>query len=453
MEDLELKKLNRIEGRPFEAKRKRRKRVLLSGSFLVGLFSLIYFLVLPSAPPPPPGTPPASIPPASQESPFHTLEGEVRDRSTLFQSLSEKRIPLRWIDLIISKLKPYVNFRKMKGGTYQFIADVKGELVKFIYEVSPTEIYEIEKDSEGYVAQRKRVLLDRHLARVVGEIHSSLFEAMEAAGEQDPLTIAFAEILAWEVDFYKDVREGDRFKVVVEKVYKGEQFIQYGAIHAVEYQRGERIIRGIRYKDVYYNEKGISLRRAFLKAPLRFNRISSKFSWARKHPILGGTRPHLGIDYAAPPGTPIWAVAEGTVTFCGWDTGFGNQVILRHMNGYMTYYGHLSAFGSGIKKGARVGQKQIIGYVGSTGLSTGPHLDYRVAQNGQFRNPLKEVFPTGLPIEKGEMEAFHKTRDGMWGLLQGDSPYWKRIEDGNDKKTEGGEWGEYGGEKKDSHRG
>ena len=453
MEDLELRKLNRIEGRPFEAKRKRRKRILLSGAFLGGLFFLIYFLVLPSIPPPPSEPPPASIPPTSRESPLHTLEGELRDRSTLFQSLSENHIPLRWIDLIISKLKPYVNFKKMKGGTYQFITDVKGELVKFIYEVSPTEIYEIEKDSEGYVAQRKRVLLDRHLVKVVGEIHSSLFEAMEAAGEQDPLTIAFAEILAWEVDFYKDVREGDRFKVVVEKVYKGDQFIQYGTIHAVEYQRGERIIRGIRYKDGYYNEKGISLRKAFLKAPLRFNRISSKFSWARKHPILGGTRPHLGIDYAAPPGTPIWAVAEGTVTFCGWNTGFGNQVILRHMNGYMTYYGHLSGFGSGIKKGARVGQKQIVGYVGSTGLSTGPHLDYRVAQNGQFRNPLKEVFPTGLPIEKGEMEAFHKTRDGMWDWLQGGLPYWKRIEDGNDKKTEGGEWGEYGGEKKDSHRG
>jgi murein DD-endopeptidase MepM/ murein hydrolase activator NlpD len=211
--------------------------------------------------------------------------------------------------------------------------------------------------------------------------------------------------------------------VVVEKVYKGDQFIQYGPIRAVEYQRGERIIRGIRYKEGYYNEKGISLRRAFLKVPLRFNRISSKFSRARKHPILGGVRPHFGVDYAAPPGTPIWAVADGTVTSCGWSGGFGNQVILRHMNGYTTYYGHLSGFGPGIRKGARVRQKQIIGYVGSTGLSTGPHLDYRVAKDGQFRNPLREMFPKGLPIEKGEMESFHQTRDEMSGWLQGDSPY------------------------------
>jgi murein DD-endopeptidase MepM/ murein hydrolase activator NlpD len=376
----------------------------------------------------------------------------VKERSTLFQSLSEKDVPLRWIDLIISKLKPYVNFKKIKGGTYRLISDVEGELVKFIYEASPTEIYQIEKDSEGYAVQRKKVPLESHLVKVVGEIHSSLFEAMEAAGEQDLLTLAFAEILAWEIDFYKDVREGDRFKVVVEKLYKGDQFIQYGPIRAVEYQRGERIIQGIRYKEGYYNEKGISLRRAFLKVPLRFNRISSKFSRARKHPILGGVRPHYGVDYAAPPGTPIWAVADGTVASCGWNGGFGNQVILRHMNGYMTYYGHLSGFAPGIRRGARVGQKQIIGYVGSTGLSTGPHLDYRLAKDGKFRNPLKEVFPAGLAIEKGEMETFHQTRDEMSGWLQGDSPDRKRMEDEDDKKAEGGEWGQYGAEEKDSHR-
>jgi murein DD-endopeptidase MepM/ murein hydrolase activator NlpD len=431
MEPLELKKLNRSGGRPFEAKRRRRKWMLLSGSFLVGLFFLIYFLVLPSPPPPAPASPPAPTPPTAQDPALRTIEGDVKERSTLFQSLLEKHIPLRWIDLIISKLKPYVNFKKMKGGTYQFTSDMKGELVKFVYEASPTEIYEIEKDSEEYVARRKKVPLESRLAKVVGEIRSSLFEAMEAAGEQDLLTIAFAEILAWEIDFYKDVREGDRFKVVVEKVYKGGQFIQYGPIRAVEYQRGERIIQGIRYKEGYYNEKGISLRRAFLKVPLKFSRISSKFSRARKHPILGGVRPHYGVDYAAPPRTPIWAVADGTVTSCGWSGGFGNQVTLRHMNGYITYYGHLSGFGPGIRRGARVSQKQIIGYVGSTGLSTGPHLDYRLAKDGQFRNPLREIFPTGHPIEKGEMETFHQTRDEMSEWLQGDSPYWKKIEDGD----------------------
>ena len=430
---MELKRKDRFTWRPFEAQRKRRKWILLSGSFLVGLSLLIYFFVFPSTPPPPSATPPAPLPPTTQEPQLHTIEGDVKEQGTLFQSLSKRGISLRWIDLIISKLKPHVNFRKIKGGTYRFITDVKGELVKFIYEASPTEIYEIEKDSEGYIAQRKRIPLETRLTKVVGEIHSSLFEAMDAIGEQDSLTIAFAEILAWEIDFYKDVREGDRFKVVVEKIYKADQFIQYGTLHAVEYQRGEKIIRGIRYKEGFYNENGVSLRKAFLKAPLRFNRISSRFSRARKHPILGGMRPHYGVDYAAPPGTPIWAVADGTVTSCGWNGGYGNQVILRHKNGYMTCYGHLSGFGPGMRRGVGVKQKQIIGYVGSTGLSTGPHLDYRLVKDSQFRNPLKETFLPGEPIEKKEMEMFGKKREEMSVWLQGESPYSRKVEEGENK--------------------
>jgi murein DD-endopeptidase MepM/ murein hydrolase activator NlpD len=429
MRNLEFKKLNRLNWRPFVAPKKRMKRILLSGSFLVGLFFLIYVFIPPSPPPPPPADPNPSPPPL-QEPQLYTIEGDVKEPGTFFQSLSKKDIPLRWIDLIISKLKPYVNFRKIKGGTYRFITDVKGELVKFIYEVSPKEIYEIEKDSQGYVVQRKKVLLETHLAKVVGEIRSSLFEAMDVIGDQDSLTIAFAEILAWEIDFYKDVREGDRFKVVVEKIYKADQFLEYGTIHAVEYQRGEKIIRGIRYKNGYYNDRGISLKKAFLKAPLRFNRISSKFSRARNHPILGGVRPHYGVDYAAPSGTPIWAVADGTVTSCGWNSGFGNQVILHHTNGYTTYYGHLSRFGPGIRKEAKVKQQQTIGYVGSTGLSTGPHLDYRLKKENQFRNPLKEKFIPGDPIEKKEMEMFVKKRDERLVWLQGEFPYSKKVEEG-----------------------
>jgi murein DD-endopeptidase MepM/ murein hydrolase activator NlpD len=334
----------------------------------------------------------------------------------------DQSIPLDQIEMIVSKLKPHVNFKKIRGGTYRLLADVKGELVRFVFEASPTEVYEIEKDSQGYSARKKEVLLEKKWVKVVGEIRSSLFEAIDAIGEQDQLVIAFAEILAWEVDFYKDVREGDRFKVVVEKVYKGDQFIQYGSIYAVEYQSGEKKITGIEYQGEYYNEDGVSLRKAFLKAPLRFNRISSRFSRARRHPILGGIRPHFGVDYAAPAGTPIWAVADGTVYSCGWNNGFGNQVVLRHPNGYKTYYGHLSRYGRGIRKGAHVRQKQVIGFVGSTGLSTGPHLDYRLAKDGIVRNPLKVSFPAGTPIRKEEMENFRKRRDEIVAWLQGDTP-------------------------------
>ena len=424
--DVELRR-DRSHWRSPGAQRKRRKRVLFLGAFSIGLLLLICFFVFSSQPVPPPAELSRSIHETPKEEHLQIIEGEVKERNTLFKSLAEKKIPLQWIHLVISKLKPYVNFKKIKGGTYRFIGDVKGELVKFVYEAGPTEIYEIERDHQGYIAKRKQVVLQTRLVKVGGEIHSSLFEAMDAVGEGDPLTIAFADILAWEIDFYKDVREGDRFKVVVEKVYKGDQFIQYGPIHAVEYQRGERIYKGIRYQGDYYNENGISLRKAFLKTPLRFNRISSRFSQARKHPIMGGVRPHLGVDYAAPIGTPIWAVADGTVVLCGWNGGFGNQVILRHPNGYVTYYGHLSRYGHGIRKGARVAQKQIIGYVGSSGLSTGPHLDYRLAKGGRLRNPLKECFPAGVPIGKEGTEAFQKRRDEMIAWLQGNTHYQKVI--------------------------
>ena len=196
----------------------------------------------------------------------------------------------------------------------------------------------------------------------------------------------------------------------------------------MEYLRGEKIIRGFLYKNDYYDETGDSLRRAFLKAPLRFNRISSRFSQERKHPILGGVQPHYGVDYAAPTGTPVWAVADGVVISMGWSPGFGKQVILRHANGYKTYYGHLSRYGIGIRMGKRVQQKEMIGYVGSTGLSTGPHLDYRLNKDGRFRNPLKEVFPAGYPLGKEETEKFHQKRDEVLAWLANEVPVQRKVE-------------------------
>src|SRR4030066_2122935 len=265
------------------------------------------------------------------------------------------------IERIVSTLKPFLDFKKLKGGQFRFIADEKGELVRFIFEAGPTEVYEIEKGLAGYIARRKEVPLETHLVKVEGVIRSSLFEAMEATGDKEQLVISFAEILAAEIDFYKDVREGDRFQMVVEKVYKEKEFIRYGPIHAVEYRRGEKVIQGIHFQGDFYNEKGLALKKAFLRSPLRFTRISSRFSRARKHPILGGLRPHYGIDYAAPTGTPIWAVADGTVVSVGWGGGFGKQVILQHKNGYRTHYGHLSGYGPGIKKGQHVTHKRDIG--------------------------------------------------------------------------------------------
>ena len=384
------------------------------------------------------GTPPSVLPPEKkggeessprpqQEPEGVTLEGKMEANQNFAQALTKMKIGGPWVQLIIAQLRPHVNFRKMRGGTFRFIGDKDGNLLKFTYEAGPTEIYEVVKGPQGYTATRIEVPLETRLVKVVGEIRSSLFEAMDSAGEQDALTLDLAEILAWEVDFYKDVREGDRFKVVVDKLYKGDEFIRYGLIHAVEYLGEEKNVKGIWYREGYYDEKGISLKKAFLKAPLRFNRISSRFSQSRRHPILGGMRPHLGTDYAAPVGTPVWSVGDGTVVSCGWNGGYGRQVVLRHMNGYRTYYSHLSHFGPGIRAGRAVKQKQIIGYVGSSGLSTGPHLDYRLEKNGQFRNPLKETFPAGVPLGKSELEEYHKQKEEGLAWLQGDVPWQQTL--------------------------
>lgn len=321
---------------------------------MILIFSFFYFLFIPNA--------------FSSEPQFQVNKGSINEGDTFSQSLLEKKISLPWIKLIVSKLGPFINFKAIKGGTYQIIKDEKGELVRFIYEISPTEIYEIEKTPEGeYLARKKEPPLETYLVRVEGEISYSLYDSMKRAGEGNGLVLAFVEVLAWQVDFSRDGRKGDRFKVLVEKLYKGNQFIDYGNIHAVEYQSEKRVIRGIRFKNNYYDERGNSLGKAFLKDPLRSNYISSGFNRKRKHPVMGGIEPHLGIDYAAPIGTPVWAIANGMVILCGWVEGYGNQVIIRHPNGYISQYSHLSRFGPGIKENKHVEQKRVIGYVGSTG--------------------------------------------------------------------------------------
>jgi murein DD-endopeptidase MepM/ murein hydrolase activator NlpD len=383
---------------------------------MILIFSAFYLLFIPNA--------------FSLESQLQSVEGTIKGGETFSQSLTKKKISMKWVNLIVSKLRPYVDFRRIKGGeSYQLIVDETGELIKFVYEISATEVYEIEKDPEGeYIAKKKEVPLDIYLIKAEGEIYSSLGRAMKEVGEHWSLATAFAEVLAWEMDFSQDVKRGDRFKVVVEKIYKGDEFIRYGTIYALEYQSGKKIIRAIRFKNRYYDEKGHSLDKAFLKMPLRYNYISSGFNRNRRHPIMGGVHPHLGIDYAAPIGTPVWSVADGVVDSAGWVEGYGKQVVIRHPNGYMSYYSHLSKYGPEIKVGKRVEQKQIIGYVGSTGFSTGPHLDYRLSRNGQFINPLKEVFPVGRPVGKNNKEAFLKRRDEVSAWLNEEPPFRRRHE-------------------------
>jgi murein DD-endopeptidase MepM/ murein hydrolase activator NlpD len=234
---------------------------------------------------------------------------------------------------------------------------------------------------------------------------------MDVLGELDQLVLDFADIFSWEIDFNSETHPGDRFQMVVEKYYAGQTFVKYGRILCAEYKSTSKQSQGIYFQPPggrgdYYTPEGQSLRKALLRSPLKFTRISSRYSKSRPHPILGIRRPHYGVDYAAPEGNPVWAIANGTVVFCGWNGGYGKHIIIKHPKGYKSMYGHLSRFAPGLRNGKSVRQKQIVGYVGSSGLSTGSHLDFRLLKNNAFRNPLREISPHAAPLRPDQMAVF-----------------------------------------------
>jgi murein DD-endopeptidase MepM/ murein hydrolase activator NlpD len=339
---------------------------------------------------------------------------DLRRGDTLVRALQREGIPAKVGHDIASALAGEgVNLRKLRprhGLAIEWTLD--GQPKKLHYEPSPWLGYAVLSTEDGWKVERAETRPDVRIEAVHGEVRSSLFEAVETTGESAQLVIDLAEIFSSDFDFTADTRSGDRFRLLVEKRYAADTFVDYGRILVAQYMSDGRTLTGVgveggaRGRYTFYDPAGRSLRKSFLKSPLPFSRITSGFTYARPHPILGGTRPHLAIDYGAPVGTPVWAVADGSVSAAGWKGGNGISVTLRHRSGYSTMYNHLSKLGPGVRVGARVSQKQVIGYVGSTGLSTGPHLDYRIAKNGQFVNPLSEKFIPGEPIPAAERGAF-----------------------------------------------
>ncbi|MDD2419125.1 MAG: peptidoglycan DD-metalloendopeptidase family protein [Bacteroidales bacterium] len=240
-------------------------------------------------------------------------------------------------------------------------------------------------------------------------INSSLWNDVSDAGMNPLLALRLSEIYAWSVDFF-GLRKGDSFKVLYEELYVGDQFFDIGTIHSAVFRHAGKDYDAFRFIQdqipQYWNEKGENLKKAFLKAPLSFTRISSGFSYARRHPVTRVVRPHTGIDYAAPTGTPVMSIGDGVVTQRAYTRGGGNQVKIRHNSTYTTAYLHLSRFAKGLSVGKRVRQGEVIGYVGSTGLSTGPHLDFRVWKNGSPINPLRMESPPADPLKEENKELF-----------------------------------------------
>jgi murein DD-endopeptidase MepM/ murein hydrolase activator NlpD len=389
---------------------------LLGGVLLLGKFLI---LTIPEKSPPAetrrtPVIQQLTLPPP----PDRILAGKISKGQSLSNALRAQDLPADLAEAICRHLQPLVNFRKIKpGDTFEVRLRPDGGFAGFTFSSGPLDIYQLTPASSGeWIALKKDVPVEKYWVRVSGEISSSLFEAMDQLGEGDALIMDFADIFAWEIDFHSDPQPGDRFAIVVEKYYVQDTFVKYGRILYAEYQSEDRKHQAFFFgppgeRGDYYTPKGESLRKALLRSPLKFTRISSGYSKSRRHPILGGNRPHLGVDYAAPPGSPVWAVADGTVVFCGWNGGYGKQIVIRHPKGYQSMYGHLSSFARGMKKGKAVQQKQIIGYVGSTGLSTGPHLDFRLLKNGVYRNPLKEMSPRAASLTRERMTEFQKAME------------------------------------------
>jgi murein DD-endopeptidase MepM/ murein hydrolase activator NlpD len=378
---------------------------------------------------------------APPESLLDVTRGTLEAGQSLAGALAEAGVTPDVVHVITRELRPLFDFRRAQPGhRFRLVRTPEGEMVEFRYEVSDIDRYvlrRVEKlQHDGVLvhewqAAREEAELEPRVARIAGVVSTSLHEAIVALGERGQLANDFSEIFAWDVDFSRNVQPGDEFNILYERLYlkdeeDGERYVGPGKILAARYTGAAGDFSALYFEPEeghggYYRPDGSSVERQFLKAPLRYSRISSIYTQARRHPILNVTRPHQGIDYAAPRGTPLWAVADGKVIYRGWAGGFGNLIKVRHNNGYISYYAHLSRFAKGLKVGQTVSQKQVIGYVGATGLATGPHVCFRIAKDGHYVNPAKVYTPAGDPIPAEDQEEFHDQRDLLLAELGGSS--------------------------------
>lgn len=347
---------------------------------------------------------------------YECVEGKIAGGSYFGKLMnSDLGVPMARVNRLAAADSVF-DVRKMRAGNaYRayYTRDSLRRLDYVVYDENRVSSIVFRVDTLPMVWRYNRPVEIRRMA-ADATIESSLWNDMQKAGASPLVILSLSDIYAWTVDFF-GIQPGDRFRVLYdERVCEGE-VIAIDTVRYAEYIRGENVMPAIMFNqkdtgNVYWNEKGESLRRAFLKAPLEFKRISSTFTMHRKHPVHGDVRPHTGVDYAAPTGTPVHAVGDGTVISVGWGGGGGNTVKIRHNSVYTTAYLHLSKYGPGIKAGVRVTQGQVIGYVGMTGTATGPHLDYRVWKNGTPINPLTMEAPPAVPIREEYKAALDSVR-------------------------------------------
>jgi len=316
---------------------------------------------------------------------------------------------------VLKASKGIFNLNRLQSGSLVKMAfNDERRFSRLEYEIDDRRLLLVDVHRPDSVTARIDEVDYQYSSRLVsGEIRSSLYQALQDNNEHMEIAYMLSEIFAWQIDFSTDLRKGDYFRAIVEEYWGRDEKTKLNTILAAEFYNNGKLYQAFRYVDPdgrvdYYDGTGTSVRRKFLKSPLKYKRISSRFSRRRFHPILKIYRPHLGVDYAAPVGTPVVSVGDGEVILAGWNGGFGNCVKVRHNGIYQTIYGHLRSFARGIRRGARVKQGQVIGYVGSTGLSTGPHLDFRLMVRGKYVNPLTVNLPAADPVNKDYREEFRE---------------------------------------------
>ena len=303
------------------------------------------------------------------------------------------------------------------------LTDDNGELQALRYEIDPETYLMVEREYGRLVAKELKHLIETRVAHAEGKIDSSLFLAANEAGISENVIMELAGIFGWDIDFALDIRKGDTFKLLYEEIFRNGEKVKDGEIVAAEFVNDGKIYRAVRYtnpetnRTEYYTPEGKSLRKEFLRTPVNFTRISSRFTTRRYHPVLHKFRSHKGVDYAAKRGTPIRASGDGKVTFKGKKGGYGRVIMIQHGSKYTTVYAHLNSYNKKIRLGKKVKQGQTIGYVGSSGLATGPHLHYEFRVNGVHRNPLTVRLPSSGPVPKRYMADFELTTAPVFAQL------------------------------------
>lgn len=357
------------------------------------------------------------------EDSFKIERGEIRSGQNLSDLLSKKGISMSQIDDISKRSRTVFDVRKMKVKNLYYFFMNRNDSSKaeyFIYEIDPVD-YVVFQLTDSLRIYRESKPIVTQIKTASGTITSSLWNSMAAQALNTGLIMELADIYQWTIDFY-GIQKGDKYKVIYEEDFVSGKSIRVGRIFAALFVHNNEDFYAFRFtqnnEDSYFDQNGKSLKTAFLKAPLKFSRISSQFSNARFHPVLKIYRPHHGVDYAAPTGTPVVSIGDGTVVAKGYQaSGGGNYLKIKHNSAYTTSYMHLKGFAAGISQGVRVKQGQLIGYVGSTGLSSGPHLDFRVFLNGSPINPLSMKAPPTDPIFEKNKEAYAMHRDSMMTQL------------------------------------